>query len=45
MKKLGPIRYSIVAFFFITMMALPVKIILRLTLNVKYILVTPFFNI
>jgi hypothetical protein len=45
MKKLGPIRYSIVAFFFMTMMALPVKIILRLTLNVKYILVTPFFNI
>lgn len=45
MKKLGPIRYSIVAFLFLTMMALPVKIILRLTLNVKYILVTPFFNI
>jgi len=27
------------------MMALPVKIILRLALNVKYILVTPWFNI
>jgi hypothetical protein len=45
MKQLGPIRYSIVAFLFVTMMALPVKIVLRLMLNVKYILVTPFLNI
>jgi len=45
MKKLGPLRYSIVAFLFLTMMALPVKIILRLTLNIKYILVTSFFNV
>ncbi|MBX2992746.1 MAG: cytochrome C [Bacteroidetes bacterium] len=44
-QKLGLVRYSITAFLFMTMMAVPVKIILRLTLNVKYILVTPFFNI
>lgn len=44
-KKMGPLRYSVTAFLFLTMMAVPIKIILRLTLNVKYILVTPFFNI
>jgi hypothetical protein len=44
-KKMGPMRYSVTAFLFLTMMAVPIKIILRLTLNVKYILVTPFFNI
>lgn len=45
MQKLGLVRYSLTAFLFLTMMAVPIKIILRLTLNVKYILVTPFFNI
>ncbi len=44
-RKLGPLRYSITTFLFLTMAALPVKMILRLTLNVKYILVTPWFNI
>ena len=44
-RKLGPLRYSIVAGLFLIMTALPVKIILRLTLNIKYILVTPWFNI
>jgi len=45
MKKLGPMRYSITAFLFLTMMALPIKVILRLTFNIKYILVTPWLNI
>lgn len=45
MVKLGPIKYSIVAFLFLTMMAVPVKVFLRLALNIKYILVTPWFNI
>jgi hypothetical protein len=44
-RKLGPLRYSIVAGLFLIMTALPVKIILRLALNIKYILVTPWFNI
>jgi hypothetical protein len=44
-RKLGPLRYSIVAGLFLIMTALPVKILLRLTLNIKYILVTPWFNI
>jgi hypothetical protein len=45
LSKLGVLRYSIVAGLFLTMMALPVKIILRIALNIKYILVTPWFNI
>jgi hypothetical protein len=45
LRQLGPIRYSIVAFLFLTMTALPAKIILRIAFNIKYILVTPFFNI
>ena len=45
LRRLGPVRYTIIAALFLIMMALPVKIILRLVLNVKYILVTPWFNI
>ncbi|HET7152294.1 MAG TPA: cytochrome C [Candidatus Kapabacteria bacterium] len=44
-KNLGPYRYFTGAYLFIIMMALPIKMLLRWTLNVKYILVTPFFNI
>ncbi len=45
LTKLGPVRYAIVAFLFLTMMALPIKIILRIALNIKYILVSPWFNV
>ena len=46
-QKLGPIRYGMVAFLFLTMTALPIKMVLRWTLNIKYILVMPSigFNI
>ncbi|MEE9449495.1 MAG: hypothetical protein V3V72_05535 [Ignavibacteriaceae bacterium] len=43
--KLGMTRYIILTFLFLTMIGLPIKIILNLTLNVKYIWVTPWFNI
>jgi len=45
LKNLGMIRYVILAFLFWTMLGLPIKIILRLALHVKYICVTPWFNI
>jgi len=45
LKKLGITRYAILIFLFLTMIGLPIKIILNLTLNVKYIWVTPWFNI
>jgi len=40
-KELGPIRYGLVAFLFLTMLALPIKMILRWTFNIKYVLVIP----
>ena|SRR5579862_2862090 len=45
MKKLGFFRYQVTAFLFMTMMALPIKMILRIGFNIKYIWVTPWFNI
>lgn len=45
LKKLGMLRYIILGFLFWTMIGLPIKIILTLTLNIKYIWVTPWFNI
>ena len=44
-KELGPIRYGIVAFLFLTMMALPIKMLLRWTLNIKYICIIPGVNL
>ena len=45
MERWGPVRFAITAFLFVTMVALPVKMFLRLAFNVKYIKVTPWLNI
>jgi hypothetical protein len=45
MVQLGAWRYVTVAFLFLTMMAIPVKMALRHLLNLKYIWTTPWFNI
>ncbi|GAX62434.1 bc1 protein [Candidatus Scalindua japonica] len=45
LEKLGIIRYSLVAFLFLSMMGLPIKIFLKLVFHLKYIWVTPWFNI
>ena len=45
MERWGPVRFALTAFLFVTMLSLPVKMILRLAFNVKYILVTPWINI
>lgn len=44
-RRMGVARYSVAAFLFLTMMALPIKMFLRIFLNIKYVLVTPWFNI
>jgi hypothetical protein len=44
-KQLGVARYGVLAFLFLTMMALPIKMILRIFFNIKYIWVTPWFNV
>ncbi len=45
LEKLGIIRYSLVAFLFLSMMGLPIKVVLKLVFHLKYIWVTPWFNI
>jgi len=51
LRRLGPARYAIVAFLFLTMMALPIKVVMRVgppligLFPIKYIWVTPWFNI
>lgn len=45
LEKLGILKYSIVAFLFLSMLALPIKVFLRLVFHIKYIWVTPWFNI
>lgn len=46
LQKLGAVRYWIVAFFFMCMAGVCVKMFMRLVLNVKYIMVGPLnFNI
>jgi hypothetical protein len=45
MNRWGPVRFGIAAFLIVTMLALPVKMFLRLAFNVKYILATKYINI
>lgn len=42
---LGRARYALVVLLVLTMYALPLKVILRLVLGVKYVLETPWFNV
>jgi hypothetical protein len=45
LQTLGPVRYAIVAQLFLIMMSLPLKMFLRIAFNIKYVWVTPWFNI
>ena len=45
LRQLGFVRYAVVSGLFMTMMLMPFKMMLRWTFNVKYIWVTPWFNI
>jgi hypothetical protein len=44
-NRCGPTRYVIVMFSLLLMYFVPIKIFLRLVFNIKYVLVTPWFNI
>jgi hypothetical protein len=39
------LQYSMVMFFVLTMIALPLKMAIRLGLNIKYVWITPWFNV
>ena len=45
LQALGPVRYAIVAQLFLIMMSLPLKMFLRIAFNIKYVWITPWFNI
>ena len=45
LQELGPVRYGITAFLFLTMLALPIKMVLRWTFNIKYIVKFPWVNL
>ena len=46
-RNMGFARYSVMIFFFLCMVALPIKMLLRWLFNLKYIVAIPeyFFNI
>jgi len=44
-KALGPARYLVTMILLLLMIAVPAKIALRLLLDIKYVLATPWFNI
>ena len=43
--RVGPVRYVLTFFLLLTMLALPIKMVLRLMINLKYIWVTPWFSV
>ncbi|HWQ25837.1 MAG TPA: hypothetical protein VN367_03540 [Chlorobaculum sp.] len=45
LQQLGMIRYVMIVFLFITMMSIPIKMILRLVFLIKYVWITPWFNV
>src|SRR5207237_935888 len=44
-KQMSFLQYNTMMFFWLTMLALPVKMAARLAFNIKYVMVTPWFNI
>jgi len=44
-QRMSLLQYSIMVFFLLTMLALPVKMMLRLVFNIKYVWITPWFNV
>jgi hypothetical protein len=44
-KRMSLLQYSIMMTFFLTMIGLPIKIMLRLLFHIKYVWITPWFNV
>ncbi len=44
-KRMSLLQYSIMMTFFLIMVALPIKIMIRLLFHIKYVWITPWFNI
>jgi hypothetical protein len=44
-SRMSLVQYNLVLFFMLTMVALPIKMLLRLALHIKYVWITPWFNV
>ncbi len=44
-SRMSLLQYQIMMFLMLTMVALPIKMLLRLTLHIKYVWITPWFNV
>jgi hypothetical protein len=44
-KRMSLLQYSIMMFFLLTMVGLPGKMLLRLLWHIKYVWITPWFNV
>jgi hypothetical protein len=44
-QRMSLLQYSIMQFFMLTMVALPIKMLLRLMFHIKYVWITPWFNV
>ncbi|HXZ79924.1 MAG TPA: hypothetical protein VEG30_08345 [Terriglobales bacterium] len=44
-ERMGFLQYNIMMVFMLLMIALPIKILIRLTMHIKYVWITPWFNI
>jgi hypothetical protein len=44
-KRMSLLQYSIMMTFMLTMIGLPIKMLLRLLFNIKYVWITPWFNV
>ncbi|MBA3913003.1 MAG: cytochrome C [Acidobacteriales bacterium] len=44
-RRMSLLQYSIMMFFMLSMFALPLKMALRLAFNIKYVWITPWFNV
>ncbi|MBZ5627637.1 MAG: cytochrome C [Acidobacteriia bacterium] len=44
-RRMSLLQYQIMMFLMLTMVALPIKMLLRLSLHIKYVWITPWFNV
>jgi uncharacterized membrane protein len=44
-SRMSLLQYQIMMFLMLSMVALPIKMLLRLTLHIKYVWITPWFNV
>ena len=44
-QRMSLLQFSLVQFLLLTMVGLPIKMFLRLAFHIKYVWITPWFNI